>query len=569
MSIDNSLAAIAALHEAGQIASARGDYRLAAECFEQGLKLNPNWLAGWFLLAEARENFGALDDAVRTYCHASTVAPREAGIFYNLGNVYLRQGRLDDAIDAYSVAIDLKPDFAAAHSNLGLVLSRLGRPADALVCCERAVALDATNAEALTNLGNIHKEQGRLDEAIASHRQALAVNPDLASARYNLSVALHDLGDVEAAALAYADALKLLPNHAVGYSNLANVYRELGRLDEAAACYRRALEIDPDLPEGRWNQSLLRLLLGDFERGWPEYEWRFFSGQVPSREFAQPRWQGEPLTGRSILLHAEQGLGDTLQFIRFAALVKQKGGNVIVECPSGLVYLLRSCAGIDQWVPLGDELPPFNTHSPMASLPGILQTRIDSIPASVPYLFAEPALVAQWKERLSSLPGFRIAINWRGRPGRGEYRWRNIPLDHFMELGRIAGVQLISVQKGEGRAELLQHPRGATIIDFGDELDAAHGTFMDTAAVMKNVDLVITSDTAIAHLAGALGVPTWVALPFASDWRWLLDRSDSPWYPTTRLFRQKTRGDWTSLFHKIRAALRDAMARCPSRADGP
>ena len=340
-----------------------------------------------------------------------------------------------------------------------------------------------------------------------------------------------------------SDPLARVPNLGLA------LYAQL-KVDEAGECFRRALELKPGFAGAHGNLSHVMLLKGDFEQGWMEYEWRWESDQLLKREFREPRWMGEPLAGRTILLHAEQGLGDTFQFIRYAALLKGRGAKVIVECQRAMVKLLARCGAIDQVVATGDELPSFDVHSPLLSVPGIIGTTLENIPADVPYLFADPDLVDDWRERLKGLSGFRVGINWQGREGQGTFRLRDIPIECFAPIAQLPGVRLISLQKGEGRKELAG--AGFPIFDPGEDVDTAHGGFMDTAAIMKNLDLVITSDTSVPHLAGALGVPVWLALPFVPDWRWLLDRSDSPWYPTMRLFRQRRPGDWAGCLGKCR-----------------
>jgi len=348
-------------------------------------------------------------------------------------------------------------------------------------------------------------------------------------------------------------ALTLKPQFLGALHNLGSALQAQGELEEAAECFQKALRLDPNHAKTHLNQASLMLVQGDFERGWEEYEWRWKTGQLPKREFREPRWMGEPLSGRTILLHAEQGLGDTLQFIRYAALVKRLGARVVVECQKPLVKLLSRSQGIDQLAAQGDDVPHFDVHAPLLSLPRILRTTVNSIPADVPYLFADPGLVDDWRERLKEQSGLRIGMNWHGRAGDGMFRRRDIPIECLAPIAQMPGARLVSLQKGDGRKELAG--AGFPIFDPGDDVDTVHGPFMDTAAIIMNLDLVITSDTSVPHLAGALGVPVWVALPFVPDWRWLLNRQDSPWYPTMRLFRQKARGDWTTVFEEIHSAL--------------
>jgi ADP-heptose:LPS heptosyltransferase len=305
--------------------------------------------------------------------------------------------------------------------------------------------------------------------------------------------------------------------------------------------------------------SLPLLMAGDFERGWDEYEWRWKAGMAPPRGFQQPRWNGQNLFGKTILLWGEQGLGDTIQFIRYAEVVKRLGATVIVHCRQSLVRLLSSCPGIDRLVGEEDTRPPFDYQIPLLSLPKVLKTNASSIPANVPYVFPDQELVEEWRARLVDIDGFRIAINWRGEPGKPDSGQRALPLEVFAQLAQMEGVRLLRVQKEAGGDELAAAQR-LGIVDLGN-IDAVHGPFMDTAAILKNVDLTISSDTSVAHLAGAIGVPVWVGLPFVPDWRWLLDRSDSPWYPTMRLFRQKKLGDWSGVVEGIRIALCDMVQR--------
>jgi hypothetical protein len=305
------------------------------------------------------------------------------------------------------------------------------------------------------------------------------------------------------------------------------------------------------------------LLMGNFEQGWPEYEWRLKgTRELAQPNFPQPTWDGSPLAGRSILLRTEQGLGDTLHFIRYAPLVKAQGGRVLVECTEPLLPLLSGCPGIDRLVPRSLEARvPFDVQVPLLSLPHLLGTTLATVPANVPYLFADTQLLQQWRQELRAYSGFKIGIAWQCNPKLDQQRarvaQRSIPLVEFAPLGRLVGVSLFSLQRGAGTEQLPQVTSLFPITDLGSWIDEGGSAFMATAAVMKSLELVITCDTAIAHLAGALGVPVWVALPFAVDWRWLLHRDDSPWYPTMRLFRQSEPGDWTPVFERITGEVRE------------
>jgi hypothetical protein len=332
-------------------------------------------------------------------------------------------------------------------------------------------------------------------------------------------------------------------------------------------CYQRALSLKPDYAAAHNNLGIAWLLMGNFQQGWPEYEWRWKCTELKLPSYRQPLWDGSPLKGRTILLLSEQGLGDTLQFIRFAPLLTRSGGRVIVTCRRALARLLASCPGIASVVAEGDRLPEFDVYAPLMSLPRLLGTTLATVPAEVPYLTADPALVEFWQRELSAIDGFRIGIVWQGSPGYRRDRFRSIPLLQLAPLARLEGVQLVSLQKGPGIDQLHEVSRNFPVTDLGGRLDETSGAFMDTAAVMMNLHLVIAADVAIAHLAGALGVRVWLALPAPPDWRWLLERADCPWYPTMRLFRQAQPGDWASVFERMAAevrALQPQTDRVPS-----
>jgi tetratricopeptide (TPR) repeat protein len=584
----------------------------AVVSLQRALELKPDAALVHFNLGNALELRGKVEEAAAAYQRAVALAPDFWEAHYNLAAAQQRARRLDESAQAYRRAIELNPLLAEAHNNLGNVLQQQGQLSDATASFARAVELRPGDPSFHNNLGNGFTMRGMTEEAIASFRRALALKPDYAEAYTNLGTLLQTEGKVDDALDCYRQALSSQPGYAPAHNNIGTALEQVGKLTEAFDCYSRATELEPDNALAHRNRAMLLLLRGDFRQGWSEFEWRWKTDQPRARNFHQPPWEGEPVAGRTILLHAEQGLGDTLQFIRYVPLVKaltrgpaskgEGGGAVIVECQKALCRLLSRCGGIDRLVARGDELPEFDVHAPLLSLPRTFGTTLENIPAAVPYLFADPALVEQWRQRLDAIrgegsgnrdrgtgnrghgsvpvivtdpltqqpathhsPPLLIGINWCGRQNMPGARKRDVPVEFFAELAQVPGVRLISLQKDtEGRDRLtgrdaLAGTADATIIDFGDELDAAHGAFMDTAAIMMNLDLVISSDTSIPHLAGALGVPVWVALPFVPDWRWLLERTDTPWYPTMRLFRQPSRGDWAGAFRQIEAALRERL----------
>jgi tetratricopeptide (TPR) repeat protein len=530
---------------------------------------------------------GRLDESLDSFRQAIRLRPDFAEAHSNLGNVYLYQQKLEEAVSSYETALRLQPDFAAAHSNLGHCLCLLKRHEESEAHCRRAVELFPDGADAFNNLGNALRGQGKKEETRDAYQEALRRNPDFTEAHVNIGFAWMDLRRPEAAAYACREAIRCKPDHQKAYHLLASALVDAGNLPDAETNIREALRLKPDDPEAlvclgvalyeqgkarealavfeeairqkpdypdpHWGRGLVLLQLGRLEEGWPEYEWRWGCHPFTPRPFPQPRWDGSPLGGRRILIHAEQGFGDVLQFIRYAPLVKARGGHVILECQERLIPILRACAGIDQLTPGGEPLPSFDVQIPMLSIPMVFRTTLATVPADVPYVTADERLVEQWRKEIAALPGFKIGIGWQGNPQIHQDLWRSVPLVHFASLGRLPDVTLVSLQKGPGTEQIPLVADLFPLTDWTDRLDVEAGAFMDTAAVMKNLDLVITSDTATAHLAGALGVPVWVVLPYAPDFRWLLDREDSPWYPSMRLFRQRQPWNWSEVFQRITA----------------
>jgi tetratricopeptide (TPR) repeat protein len=532
----------------------------AVACYEQALRLQGDLVDAHVGLGNVLTGLGRPEQAAGHCQEALRLRPGSAEAHNNLGNALLRQRRPEEAAAHYREALRLRPDFAEAHSNLGVALADLGRLEEAAEHHREALRLNPNYPEAHNNLGNVLRDQWKLDEAIDCFRAAVRLRPDYAEAHNNLGMAARRGGKLEQAVACYRRALELRPDYAEARSNLGNALKDQGQLDEAAACFEAALRLRPDHAEAHWNRALLWLLRGDFARGWPEYEWRWTQPGFTPRPFPQPLWDGGPLAGRAVLLWAEQGLGDTLHFVRYAALAKARGGRVIVECQPALRRLLAGAAGVDQLVAQGEPLPPFDVQAPLLSLPGIFGTAADTIPANVPYLQAKPERVEHWRRELAGLGGLKVGIAWQGNPAFRGDRQRSVPLAHFAPLAAVEGVRLLGLQKGPGQEQLAGLAGRFPVLDLGPELDAAAGPFVDTAAVMKNLDLVISSDTAVPHLAGALGVPVWVALPSVPDWRWLLGREDCPWYPTMRLFRQARPDDWGEVFARLAAELK-ALAR--------
>jgi tetratricopeptide (TPR) repeat protein len=549
-----------AANDLGVALAMQGRMDEAVAAFRDAVRLKPDYAAAHNNLGNALRNRGGLDEAVTHFREAIRLKPPLADAHSNLGLALLAQGLGGPAISAFQRAVHLKPKDAEAHHNLGLALQSQGQLKEAIASFQQALRVRSNFAEAHCNLGNAFRDHGKPDEALASYQEAVRLRPNFAIALANAGAVLADLDQLQAAIASCQKALQLDPTLAEAHLNLGQVNTRLGQLDEALTSYQEALRLKPDLAEAHKNRGHLYLLRGDFAHGWPEFEWRWQTRDIRRHALHQPRWHGEPLEGKTILLAAEQGLGDTIQFVRYAPLVQQRGGRVIVRCQPPLLQLLRDAPGIDHVIDEGSPLPSFDVQAPLLSLPGILGTTLASIPAKTPYLEADAPFVERWRQELQPLCGFKVGIAWQGNPKYRGDRHRSIPLVSFAPLAAERGVQLVSLQKGFGTEQLRDLSSQFPIVTLGDLLNQSSSSLMDTAAIVQSLDLVVTSDTMIAHLAGALGVPVWVALPLMPDWRWLLHREDSPWYPTMRLFRQEKAGDWESVFHRIAQALHERLA---------
>ena len=513
--------------ELAQALVAKQNVAEAVAHWQQVARLTPGDARVHFELAAALARVGRMREAKQEYCRALELKPDSAETCVNLGGVCIKLNELDEAVEYFQRAIGLRPNFAEAHLNLGCALTRQHKTSESIEALQTAIRLNPELSEAHNNLGIALAADARYAEAVGSYEQAIVRRPDNVDAIYNLGIA----------------------------------HLKQGMVASALDHFEQALELRPDYAEAHHNRSAALLLSENFDEGLAEYEWRFRSRDYGPFKMRWPAWDGGDLTDRTIVLIAEQGLGDSIQFIRYASLVKDRGARVVVECPGLLHALLARTPGVDQWITPETPPPEADCCVPLLSLPHRLETRFETIPAEVPYVFADPDLVDTWQSRLAEHAGLRIGIAWQGNPRCPEDRFRSIPLSAFEPLAKLPDVCLVSLQKGHG-AEQLDDVRGSwPLVDFGDELDATGGAFMDTAAIMKNLDLVVTSDTAAAHLAGALGVPVWVALPYVPDWRWLLECDDSPWYPTMRLFRQTKWGRWDDVFRGIAAEVQTLAAR--------
>lgn len=470
-----------------------------------------------------------------------------------------RGGRLEQAEAAYRRLADAHPaHFGVAHM-LGLVLLQRGQAEAALPHLERALQMQPAAPDALGHLGDALKALGRYPSALAAYQRKLALRPGDIETLYQCGLVLHELHRFEEAVACHEQALQRRPDGPRLLYSCANALVELGRFDEAMARFDHCIRVQPDFDSAYRNRGILKLLRGDLQGGWPDYERR--RPRPGDREIGPvaPDWLGQDLRGKSLLVSDATGLGDGVQFIRYLPLLAARGARVSFLGNPRLFRLFAPLAGQVEFL---GQLPAgarFDFHCKLLSLPGLFDTRMDSIPAPVPYLRPEPERVAAWAARIGG-EGFRIGIVWKGNPSRTIDAGRSIPLAGFAPIAAIPGVRLISLQKRYGLEQLQALPEGMRVESPGEDFDEGEHAFLDSAALMQHLDLVISSDTSMIHVAGALGRPAFVALKFVPEWRWFLGRDDSPWYPSLRLFRQPHRDDWATVFDDMAAAVRERMA---------
>lgn len=581
----------------GNAYHATGNFNQEIIAYTQAIELNPKYFEPCANLAYSLHEHKLYSEALTLYKHALDLRPDDAETRYNLANVLVELDDCAGAISQFQQLLQTHADVPEIQFGYGRALHKSGHVADAILAYERAIALDAEMAEAYQNLGYLLRTSGDLDGAVMRLQAALALDrkvpgvavalgatlrdlgrteealwvlqnacrshPQDALTYANLGNTLADTGDFEAAAGAHQRAIELAPDRAELHMNFGIALQNLHRVDDAIAAYRHALALDPALGEARWNLSLALLLKGNFAEGWPEYEWRWQSGpqRNAARNFAQPQWRGENIHGKTVLLHAEQGLGDTLQFVRYAPLLAQRGVTVIVECQPVLLKLLQySLPGI-RVIAHGETPPPFDLHCPMLSLPLAFSTSLATIPANTPYLQVPPEKQAYWEAKFRNEVQTCVGLVWAGNPRAHNPtlqhidRRRSMAISQFFTLGGIPNLAFHSLQIGERGLDVRTSPANFRVADHSHEIT----DFCDTAALIQQLDLVISVDTSVAHLAGALGKPVWLLSRFDGCWRWLLDRPDSPWYPSMRIFRQARPGDWEGVIEEVSGALRENL----------
>ncbi|MGQ0677805.1 MAG: tetratricopeptide repeat protein [Rhodospirillales bacterium] len=536
------------------VARARqGDLAEAETLLRQAIALEPEAAAHRVNLGIVLGRKGEFEAAIACYRAAIERQPRMTLAHTNLGNTLHKAGRSQEAVEVYRGALAIEPDDARVHFGLGRALEELERWRESEAAYRRALALQPDHALARTNLGNVLLAQKRAEEALEDQRRALAIDPLLAEAHVNRGAALYALDRFAEAEAAQRRALELNPGLAKAHKNLGMTLENLGRPDEALAAFEAALAAAPDDPDLHFTLGLSLLRAGRFERGWREYAWRWRLKEFAAtrRDLAKPAWDGAALGGRTILLHAEQGQGDTIQTLRYAKLVAGRGGRVVLEVPPSLKRLSAGMEAVAQVVAAGETLPEFDVQCPLLDLPRLFDTRPETIPADTPYLAADPRAAAEWRRRLAARPGLSVGLAWAGNPSYSNDRRRSLDPALLAPLLGLERVCFYSLQVGPAADDLARAPGGEGV----EKLGHLFADFADTAACIAALDLTVAVDTAVAHLAGALDRPVWILLPYAADWRWLVDRADSPWYRSATLFRQERPGDWAAVIERIREKL--------------
>jgi len=494
---------------------------------------------------------GRFQEAIELYNQILPSQQDNAQLLYLLGTANLQTARREQGIEQLRRSLALSPQNPAAHNNIGVALKELKRLEEALANFDEALALAPDFADAYNNRGDVLRDLNRTDEALASFDKALAISPNYAAAYNNRGVVLQELRRPHEALVSFDNALAISPDYAEAYANRGNVLRDLKRLDEVLTSYNAALAINSNYADAYRNKSLLLLLTGKYSEGWSLYEWRLKSNDAGAnyRNFPKLAWRGsEDIRGKKLLIQAEQGLGDVIQFCRYLPQLHALGADLIVEVPESLLTLISTLDCPMGLVAKGARLPEFDAYCPMMSLPYVFRTAVSTIPARIPYLFSDPNKVGRWQKKLGNKTGSRIGITWSGAEKHNNDQSRSISLDEFLPLTELPNFEWHSLQKEYRKPDFEILKRRPAIRQHQHELV----DFSDTAALIEYMDLVITVDTSIAHLTGAMAKPTWILIPFCPDWRWMLDRKDTPWYPTATLYRQSQIGDWRGVVDAVR-----------------
>lgn len=537
-----------------------GEHKEAVDNYRRALAGQPDNLQARLGLAHSLARQGRKHQAVQEFRRVLAADPGNLAAALELADLLFASALPEEAVDVLDAARAKHPDNVALVTRLIVTLKRLGKLAQAE---KVALALRETrpqDPDLLALIGGIVRDQGRAREALSFCGEAIRLKPTSVDGHLNLAASLFDLGEFDGAIVCYRKVLELDPNAADAQAWLGSTYQVVGRIGPAIRALRKAIALNPDAPQPHFNLAIALLSVGRYPEGWAEYEWRWKTDrfQRERRGYRVPEWDGGDLAGKRLLVWTEQGYGDTFQFARYVPLLKERGAEIVLEIQPELRPLMQSLKGVDRLIPRGDRLPSFDCHLPLMSLPHRFGTTLGSVPATMPYLAAEPARIAAWREKISALPGFRVGLCWQGSSRHQADHLRSMKLASLAPLVTLPGVSAVSLQYGGGE-QIAAAGLAHRIHDWSDRMDR-EGAFLDSAAVIAGLDLVVTVDTAIAHLAGALGKPVWLLLGSAPDFRWLLTREDSPWYPTLRIFRQRRQGDWDEPVARLVRALQQRIA---------
>lgn len=516
------------------------------------LQSAPNNADAHHLLGVIAREKNCLPEAIGHLEKAQALEPANIDILQSLGMTHQALQQHEAAVSTFEQILEISPGQPSVLTCLGNSLRTLNRLELALVVHEQAVLAAPESPEIWSNIASTYLACGSVEASIQGFQHALELRPEWPELHYNLGTAFQKAGNTIQAAQSFGEAINLGGKSAGLYTNFGTVLKELGELDEAHKFLITATKLAPDYADAHWNLSLLLLLQGNYEEGWKEYEWRKKIPSIKIQQFSKPEWDGSAQPGKTLLIHAEQGIGDTFQFIRYVNLAKPLVGAALFLCRPSLARVLRNAKGVDNLVTTEEELPDFDIHTPLISLPLLLGTTDKaSIPRDVPYLTAEEDLSSHWEKELQGANQLKVGICWQGNPNYNADAQRSIPLDELRPIIDLKTTRVISLQKIHGLDQLEKFSGKEPIENLGPRLDENTGAFVDTAAVISNLDLIITSDTAMAHLAGALGAKTWLLLPKNADWRWGDDTEQTAWYPTMQLFRQEEPEDWAGVVQKV------------------
>ncbi len=526
-----------------------GDLSQAEILYKRILKKQPDNVDILHMLGLIYAARGDFDSAVRLIKKTININPSNYHAFYNLANIYRDNKCYNEAIDCYQKAINYYPDFVDAFYNLGVLYQEIGRLNDAIKCYQKAIQINPNLFNVHFNLGNAFYDMGFIEEAIISYRNAIKLNPRFTAAYYNLANILKEREQNDEAIILYKKALQLEPANIDLYHNIGILLHNKGLIEEAIKYYKKAISLNYNLAEIHFDLAFALLSIGNFEEGWIEYQWRT-KLKNHSFEFKEPEWEGT-INDCCLLLYEEQGFGDTIQFVRYCNIVANKGVKIVLLCSESLKSIMENVKGIAGVYSYKEQLPEFDFHCTLSKLPLIFRTDLNNIPSDVPYISVAQVLINYWRNKLNSEKHFKVGLTWAGNPEHENDKNRSCPLEKFLPLFKLKNVEFYSLQVGASSLKKIEKPEGINIIDLTEDIK----DFSDTAALIENLDLVISVDTVIVHLAGALGKKVWTLLPFSSDWRWMINRDDSPWYPTMKLFRQPKPGDWDSVIEMVYSEL--------------